>query len=353
MSPQTPVRARTTTLPGLAVADEHQVVLTRQLAGLDHAVGREHRRAGRDVQAGLDDAVVAEADADAAVRAEQAAFADRDLLLAAARQRAQDRRAAADVAAVADDHAAADAALDHRRAERAGVEVAEALVHHRGALGEVGAETDPRRVGDAHAGRDHVVGHPRELVDAVHGERAAGKPHRAAGHRRCRRRPPAHGRSTRRCSTRRRCRRGSASAARRDGATGGAGGDTRRTARPAVRPRRPRCVPAGSSRGAWSSVGVAHAECDFRSRRSGSRRRRTRPSRASGTTCRAPMSSDATSRDRRPMPSRVHHRHLRSSGSGKRITSLIESTPASSITTRSMPMPSPPVGGMPYSSARR
>ena len=152
-SPQTPVRARTTTLPDLAVADEHQVVLPRQLAGLDHAVGRQHRGAGGDVQAGLDDAVVAEADADTAVRAEQAPFADRDLLLAAARQRAQDRRAAADVAAVADDHAGADAALDHRRAERAGVEVAEALVHHRGARGEVGAETDPRRVGDAHAGR--------------------------------------------------------------------------------------------------------------------------------------------------------------------------------------------------------
>ena len=46
-----------------------------------------------------------------------------------------------------------DAALDHRRAERAGVEVAEPLVHHRRAVGEVGAEAHPRRVGDAHAGR--------------------------------------------------------------------------------------------------------------------------------------------------------------------------------------------------------
>ena len=30
------------------------------------------------------------------------------------------------------------------------------------------------RVGDAHAGRDHVVGHPGELVHPVHGDRAAG-----------------------------------------------------------------------------------------------------------------------------------------------------------------------------------
>ena len=37
---------------------------------------------------------------------------------------------------------------------------------------------------------------------------------------------------------------------------------------------------------------------------------------------------------------------------GKRMTSRIESTLASSITSRSMPMPSPPVGGMPYSRAR-
>ena len=31
----------------------------------------------------------------------------------------------------------------------------------------------------------------------------------------------------------------------------------------------------------------------------------------------------------------------------------VESTPANIITTRSMPIPSPPVGGIPYSSARR
>ena len=61
----------------------------------------------------------------------------------------------------------ADAALDHRGAERAGVVVDEALVHDGRALGEVGAEADAVGVGDPHARRDDVVDHPRELVDAV------------------------------------------------------------------------------------------------------------------------------------------------------------------------------------------
>ena len=37
---------------------------------------------------------------------------------------------------------------------------------------------------------------------------------------------------------------------------------------------------------------------------------------------------------------------------GNRITSRIEGCPVISMTRRSTPMPSPPVGGMPYSSAR-
>ena len=36
---------------------------------------------------------------------------------------------------------------------------------------------------------------------------------------------------------------------------------------------------------------------------------------------------------------------------GKRMTSRMESEPVSSMTQRSMPMPRPPVGGRPYSSA--
>jgi hypothetical protein len=74
--------------------------------------------------------------------------------------------AAADVGSVADDHALGDPALDHRGAERAGVEVHEALVHDRRAGRQVGAQAHPRGVRDAHALRKHVVGEPRELVDA-------------------------------------------------------------------------------------------------------------------------------------------------------------------------------------------
>ena len=48
----------------------------------------------------------------------------------------------------------------------------EALVHHRGAAGQVGAEAHPVGVGDAHAGRHDVVGHPGELVDPEHLHRA-------------------------------------------------------------------------------------------------------------------------------------------------------------------------------------
>ena len=69
----------------------------------------------------------------------------------------------------ADDDAGADPALDHRRAEGAGVVVDEALVHDRRALGEVGAQPHPVGVGDADAGGDDVVDHPRELVDAEDG----------------------------------------------------------------------------------------------------------------------------------------------------------------------------------------
>ena len=107
--------------------------------------------------------------------------ADGDDLLAAAGQGAHDRGAAADVGAVADDHPGADPALDHRGAERPGVVVDEALVHHRGALGEVRAEPDPVGVGDPHPGGQHVVGHPRELVDAEHADRAPAPRAAAAG----------------------------------------------------------------------------------------------------------------------------------------------------------------------------
>ncbi len=64
---------------GLRVAAEQQAVGAGQLERLDDlAVGQRHARAGRHVEAGLDDAVVAERDAEPGVGAEQAALADRD-----------------------------------------------------------------------------------------------------------------------------------------------------------------------------------------------------------------------------------------------------------------------------------
>ena len=64
--------------------------------------------------------------------------------------------------------------------ERAGVEVDEALVHDRRALGQVGAQPHPVAVGDPDAGGDDVVDHPRELVDAEDGH-VARRPRAAGG----------------------------------------------------------------------------------------------------------------------------------------------------------------------------
>ena len=96
-------------------------------------------------------------------------------MCAASRQRAHDRGAAADVRAVADYDALRYAAFDHGRAERSGVEVHEAFVHDSGAGSQVSAEADTVGIGDAHAGGDDEVGHPRELVETVHGDWTAGE----------------------------------------------------------------------------------------------------------------------------------------------------------------------------------
>ena len=165
--------SRASTAPVHRVAQEQQPVAPdSSLALTPGAVGQRDLGAGGDVEPGLDDAVVAEGDADAGVGAEQAALADADALGAAAGQGAHDRGAGADVGAVTDDDTLHDPALDHGRAQRAGVEVAEALVHDRGAAGQVGAEPHPVGVGDPHAGRHDVVGHPGELVDPEHLHRA-------------------------------------------------------------------------------------------------------------------------------------------------------------------------------------
>src|SRR5699024_1920876 len=135
---------------GDRVAQEEESAAPGELSRLDDvAGGQAHLRAGGDVEARLDDAVVTKRDADAGLRADEAALADGDALRAAAGQGPHRRRAAADVGAVADDHALADPALDHRGAEGAGVEVDEALVHDRRPGGEVRTEADPVGVADA------------------------------------------------------------------------------------------------------------------------------------------------------------------------------------------------------------
>src|SRR5690606_10326501 len=160
------------------VAPEEDAGTAREVARLDDERGARvvglpddgHLGPGGDVQAGLDDAVVTERDAEAGVGPEEGAPADGDDLAAAAGERAHDGRAAADVGPVADHDARGDAALDHRGAERARVEVDEALVHHGRAGGEVRAEAHAVGVGDADARGDDVVDHARELVHAVHGD---------------------------------------------------------------------------------------------------------------------------------------------------------------------------------------
>ena len=151
-------------------------------------------------------------------------------------------------------------------------------------------------------GRDHVVGHPRELVDAVDGERAAGEPHRepdvvdvATGDRAAVGPHDVVQHAEDAVEVQR-------SGARRDDGTAGAGAGRRPTARPAARRRRPRSATGRIVTLRSVVVGGRACRGPRRSRRSGSRRRRTRPSRASGTTCRAPCRRRRRSRGRRPMP---------------------------------------------------
>ena len=171
-----PLRERTSTVPVVELRRKSRPRVAGQVLGLDDAAVRQGDPGARgDIQARLDDAVVAKRDADAGVGADQAAFAYGDDLLAAAGERAHDGRAAADVRAVADDDATGDPAFHHGRAERAGVEVDEALVHHRGAAGQVRAQPNPVRVGDPYAGGQHVVDHSGELVHTEHGDRPAAR----------------------------------------------------------------------------------------------------------------------------------------------------------------------------------
>ena len=72
------------------------------------------------------------------------------------------------------------------------------------------------------------------------------------------------------------------------------------------------------------------------------------------TTCSTPSTSTSTSRLSRTTGAAGYESGPASGRRvGKRITSRMASAPLSSIASRSMPIPSPAVGGRPYSSARR
>ena len=110
------------------------------------------------------------------VRAEQAALADADALRAAAGQGAHDRGAAADVGAVAHDHALAEI-----RPSTIDVPRVPALKLTKPSCITVvpAARCAPSRTRSASAirtpGGHDVVDHPRELVDAEHLDRPAGR----------------------------------------------------------------------------------------------------------------------------------------------------------------------------------
>src|SRR5665648_602078 len=105
---------------GDRVATEEQPVAAGQVARGGHprpvAAQQGHLGARRQVEAGLHDAVVTEADAQPGVGADQGTASDRDRDPATTGQGAHDRGTAADVAAVVDDHPGRDPALDHRDA---------------------------------------------------------------------------------------------------------------------------------------------------------------------------------------------------------------------------------------------
>ena len=150
------------------VAAEQQARPARQLAGLDDlAVGQWSRACpGGEVEAGLDDAVVAERDAEAGVGAEQAALADEMTSLPP-----PDSVPMIDAPPpMSLPSPTTTPAL--MRPSTIDVPSVPALKFTKPSCMTVvpSARCAPRRTRSAsaiaHAGRDDVVGHPRELVDA-------------------------------------------------------------------------------------------------------------------------------------------------------------------------------------------
>ncbi len=153
----------------LAIANQEHVALARERARLDRALmlDQVNLAVSRHIETGFDRAAITERDARAAIGADQTVLTDGDDLLAAARERAHDRSAAADVGVLADEDTGRDAAFDHGRTFSAGVEVDEAFVHDRRAFTDIGAEAHARAVANTDIIQNNVLAHRRELVDGV------------------------------------------------------------------------------------------------------------------------------------------------------------------------------------------
>ncbi|BBG29501.1 transcriptional regulators [Zymobacter palmae] len=163
----------------LRMAQEQQIVLSGQFACSydlgDVTIAVEYSDLGTrsDVQTGLDRTAVAERNADPRVSTDQAFFTNRNDLLATTGQRTHGGGTATQVGVCADEDASRNAAFDHAGAFGARVEVAETFVHDRRAFAQVGAQTHAGCIGNTYARRHDVVGHFRELVNAVDGQRTA------------------------------------------------------------------------------------------------------------------------------------------------------------------------------------
>lgn len=161
---------------GCRVAPKEQAWPPGQLRCLDGlALWCSDERASRDIAACLDDAVVAERDADTGVGAEQATLAHAHNLFAASTGMTHDRRTAADVGTGTDDDAKADTPLNGARTETAGVDAAETLVEDKSAGCQVGAEHDAACIRDADAARPDVVKHRWNRKDAFQCDRHASR----------------------------------------------------------------------------------------------------------------------------------------------------------------------------------
>ena len=130
-----------------------------------------HLGIGCQEQSGFDHAVITQRNAQAGVCAQQTAFAQADLVVAATAQSASGRSSAAYVGSITDDNAARDTAFDQAAAQRARIEVHERGMHDCCALRQVGTQANFRTVSDPDSIWHDVVHHRGELIHAGYGDR--------------------------------------------------------------------------------------------------------------------------------------------------------------------------------------